>query len=64
MSARCGAALPGLFGFLFVSHPAWVWFAEGYELLAIIAADLTAATRSDLARIVGCPPILVQSKKP
>jgi hypothetical protein len=45
-----------LFGLVLVSRPAWAWFAEGHEIVAIIAADdLTPAARSHMAQILGVP---------
>jgi hypothetical protein len=34
----------------------WAWFAEGHEIVAVIAADhLTRAARSHVAEILGVP---------
>src|SRR5437588_4867615 len=39
-----------------LSHPACAWFAEGHEIVAIIAADdLTPTARSHVAQILGVP---------
>jgi hypothetical protein len=39
---------------LLLSPPAWGWFAEGHEIVAIIAADdLTPTARSHVAQILG-----------
>src|SRR5215469_9572023 len=48
-----------LFAFLealLFSYPAWAWFAEGHEIVAVIAADdLTPAARSHVAQILNVP---------
>jgi hypothetical protein len=39
-----------------VSRPAWAWFAEGHEIVAIIAADdLTPSAKTHVAQILGVP---------
>jgi hypothetical protein len=44
------------FGLFLLSPPAWAWFAEGHEIVAIIAADdLTQTARSHAAAILGVP---------
>ena len=38
------------------AHPAWAWFAEGHEIVAVIAADdLTPTAKSQVAKILGVP---------
>ena len=50
------AAVVGLFGLFLLSPPAWAWFAEGHEIVAIIAADdLKPTARSRVAQILGVP---------
>lgn len=45
-----------LLGLVLFSSPAWAWFAEGHEIIAIIAADnLTPAARSHVAQILRVP---------
>jgi hypothetical protein len=57
MNLREAARLLGpLFGFLLLVRPAWSWFAEGHEIVAVIAADdLTPTARSHVARILSVP---------
>jgi hypothetical protein len=39
-----------------LSYPAWAWFAEGHEIVAVMAADdLTPSARSHVAQILGVP---------
>jgi nuclease S1 len=48
--------LPFLLWPLACANPAWAWFAEGHEIVAVIAADnLTPTARSDVAHILGVP---------
>jgi hypothetical protein len=48
--------LSGLFGLLLISSPAWPWYTEGHQIVAIIAANgLTPSARSQAARILGVP---------
>ena len=48
--------LLGLFGLVLLSRPAWAWFNEGHEIVAVIAADeLTPTARSHVAQILGVP---------
>ena len=45
--------LLSVFGLLLLSPPAWAWFAEGHEIVAVVAADnLTPAARSRVAQIL------------
>jgi hypothetical protein len=45
-----------LFGEFLLSLPAWAWFAEGHEIVAIVAADdLTPTARSHVAQILDVP---------
>jgi nuclease S1 len=45
-----------LFGCVLVASPAWAWFAESHEIIAVIAADdLTPSARAHLAQILGVP---------
>jgi hypothetical protein len=45
-----------LLGSLLFACPAWAWFAEGHEIVAVIAADdLTPTATSHLAQILGVP---------
>jgi hypothetical protein len=38
------------------SSPAWAWFAEGHEIVAVLAADdLTRTAGSHVAQILGVP---------
>jgi hypothetical protein len=47
-------ALIAFLGEISLSHPAWTWFAEGHEIVAVIAADdLTPPARSHVAEILG-----------
>jgi hypothetical protein len=39
MNPRHATALLSLFGLFLLSPPAWAWFAEGHEIVAVIAAD-------------------------
>jgi hypothetical protein len=57
MNPRQAARILGpLFGFLLLVRPAWGWFAEGHEIVAVIAADgLTPIARSHIAQILGVP---------
>jgi hypothetical protein len=53
-----------LLGTILFSYPAWAWFAEGDEIVAIIAADdLTATARSHVAQILGVPSDKSSAKK-
>jgi hypothetical protein len=46
--------LLSLFGLFLLSRPAWAWFNEGHEIVAVIAADdLTPTARSHVAQILG-----------
>ena len=48
--------LLSLFGLVLLSRPAWAWFNEGHEIVAVIAADdLTPTARSHVAQILGVP---------
>ena len=48
--------LLSLFGLFLLSRPAWAWFNEGHEIVAVIAADdLTPTARSHVAQILGVP---------
>lgn len=48
--------LLSLFGFVLISRPAWAWFNEGHEIVAVIAADdLTPTARWHVAQILGVP---------
>ena len=48
--------MPVLFGAILFASPAWAWFAEGHEIVAVIAADdLTPAARSHVGQILGVP---------
>src|SRR5215472_3846813 len=48
--------LLSLFGLFLLSRPAWAWFAEGHEIVAVIAADdLTPTARPHVAQILGVP---------
>jgi hypothetical protein len=50
------SVLLSLFGLFLVSSPAWAWFPEGHEIVAIVAADdLTPTARSHVAHILGVP---------
>ena len=50
------SVLLSLFGLFLVSRPAWAWFNEGHEIVAVIAADgLTPTARSHVAQILGVP---------
>jgi len=43
-----------LLGVMLFAHPVWAWFAEGHEVVAIIAADsLTPIAKSHVAQILG-----------
>jgi S1/P1 Nuclease len=43
-------------GEILFSYPAWAWFAEGHEIVAVIAADdLTRTAGSHVAEILGVP---------
>jgi hypothetical protein len=56
--------LPVLLGDLLFAYPSWAWFAEGHEVVAIIAADdLTPIARSHVAQILAYRMVLVQSKR-
>jgi hypothetical protein len=45
-----------VFGAILLAHPAWAWFAEGHEIVAVIAADdLTPTAKSQVAKILGVP---------
>jgi hypothetical protein len=45
-----------LIGTILLSYPAWAWFAEGHEIVAIMAADdLTPTARARVAQILGAP---------
>ena len=48
--------LLSVFGLFLISRPAWAWFNEGHEIVAVIAADaLTPTARSHVAQILGVP---------
>jgi hypothetical protein len=48
--------LIALIGTILFCYPAWAWFAEGHEIVAIIAADdLTPTARAHVAQILGVP---------
>ena len=48
--------LPVLLEVLLFSYPSWAWFAEGHEIVAVIAADdLTPTARWHVAQILGVP---------
>jgi hypothetical protein len=56
MNPRHTAVLLGALGCCLPSPPAWAWFAEGHEVVAIIAADDLAPTaRSHVAEILSVP---------
>jgi hypothetical protein len=56
MNPRHAPTLLSVFGLFLLSPPAWAWFAEGHEIVAIIAADdLTPMARSHVAQILGVP---------
>jgi hypothetical protein len=45
-----------LLGTVLFGNPAWAWFAEGHEVVAVIAADdLTPTARSHVAQILNVP---------
>jgi hypothetical protein len=53
---RWQGVLLSLFGLVQLSSPAWAWFAEGHEIVAVIAADdLTPTARSHVAQILNVP---------
>jgi hypothetical protein len=48
--------LPFLLWPLACPNPVWAWFAEGHEIVAVIAAsNLTPTARSHVAQILGVP---------
>src|SRR5690348_7157146 len=54
MNPRSAAVLLSAFEHFLLAPPAWTWFAEGHEIVAIIAADsLTPTARSHVAQILG-----------
>src|SRR6266851_8640522 len=53
-----------LLGTLLFLSPAWAWFAEGHEIVAVVAADdLTPAARSNVARILDMPADMLSVEK-
>jgi S1/P1 Nuclease len=53
---RSKSVLLNLFGLVLLSTPAWAWYTEGHQIVAVIAADeLTPAARSQVAQILGVP---------
>ena len=53
---KSNRVLLSVLGLILVSTPAWAWFNEGHEIVAVIAADdLTPAARSHVAQILGVP---------
>jgi hypothetical protein len=53
---RWQGVLLSLFGLVQLSSPAWAWFAEGHEIVGIIAADdLTSNARSHVSQIFHVP---------
>jgi hypothetical protein len=56
MKPRDAARVLSIFGLFLLSPTAWAWFAEGHEVVAIIAADdLTPTARSHVAQILSVP---------
>ena len=56
MNPRHTAAMLSLFGLFLLSPPAWAWFAEGHEIVAITAADdLRPTARLHVAQILNVP---------
>ena len=53
---KSNSVLLSLFGLVLLSRPAWAWFNEGHEIVAVIAADeLMPTARSHVAHILGVP---------
>ena len=51
-----GKFLLALLGPILFAYPAWAWFAEGHEIVGILAADnLTTAARTHVAQTLGVP---------
>ena len=49
--------MPVLLGAMLLAAPTWAWFAEGHEIVAVIAAEyLTPTAKSHVAQILGVPP--------
>jgi len=45
-----------VFGLALLSRSAWAWFAEGHQIVAVIAADnQTPTARSHVSQILGVP---------
>ena len=56
MNPHHTTAMLSVFGLFLLSHPVWAWFAEGHEIVAVIAGDdLTPTVRSHVAQILGVP---------
>jgi hypothetical protein len=56
MNSHKVVRLVSVLGLLLLSPPAWAWFAEGHEIVAIIATDdLTPTAKSHVAQILGVP---------
>ena len=56
MNPRHAAALLNAFVIFLLSPPAWGWFAEGHEIVAVIAADnLTPTATARVAQILSVP---------